>query len=223
MFLVILINTSCLRCPSWCRLRSRQIRRPVCCAWFVLVIQGVAFVLIISFLEVFLELLDLDFVRQLIKVIRQFVEEVLIQPLKLLFPYINHCMSLLESWNYLLLGNLLKSFAIKCHQALGLDFSIVFISSMCSVRTLIHRCSKAPIYLLHCRCLLEFCCCSSSFLLLPILLLDILIQARYGLIAIKRLLYLVLRSTLGIDEAPKANLRAEAFELVGALDVDRIV
>ena len=208
MFLAILLSTglklSCLWCSSW--VLVRQICRPVCCALILLVIQGIAFVLIMSSLEVLLELLELNILRQLIKVIRQVVKEVLMQPLARLFPHINHHLGLLESWSYLLRSDLLCSFDIKCHQALGLDFSIIFITSLCFVCTLIRRHPKAPKYLLHRRCLLEFCFCSSSFLLLPILLLDIRIQAGHGLIAIKCLLYLVLRSSLGIDEAPKTNL-----------------
>ena len=208
MFLAILLSTglklSCLWCSSW--VLVRQICRPVCCALILLVIQGIAFVLIMSSLEVLLELLELNILRQLIKVIRQVVKEVLMQPLARLFPHINHHLGLLESWSYLLRSDLLCSFDIKCHQALGLDFSIIFITSICFVCTLICRHSKAPKYLLHRRCLLEFCFCSSSFLLLPILLLGIQIQAGHGLIAIKCLLYLVLRSSLGIDEASKTNL-----------------
>jgi hypothetical protein len=52
------------------------------------------------------------------------------QPLARLFPNINHYLGLLESWSYLLLNNLLCSFDIKDHQALGIDFSIIFITSM---------------------------------------------------------------------------------------------
>jgi len=133
MFLAIPISTglniSCLWCSS-CLLVRRQIRRPVCCALILLVIQGIAFVLIMSSLEVLLELLELNILRQLIKVISQVVKEVLMQPLARLFPHINHHLGLLESWSYLLLSDLLCSFDIKYHQALGLDFSIIFITSM---------------------------------------------------------------------------------------------
>jgi hypothetical protein len=128
----------------------------------LLVIQGIAFVLIMSSLEVLLELLELNILRQLIKVIRQAVKEVLMQPLARLFPHINHHLGLLESWSYLLLSDLLCSFDIKCHQALGLDFSIIFITS---IPRHLNICCIAGVYSNFVFAPAASSCCPSCFLI----------------------------------------------------------